>query len=87
MYLLSMMYFRIGTACCHGNKTYCYGNPSFSPRMLALKKTAGAEAVFIVFTQKHPELAEEEPPFQHAPLANFLWFLISTITRSRYLGM
>ena len=57
---------------------------SSSSRLLALRKTAGAEAVFIVFTHKHPDLAGKEPPYRQAPLANFLWFLLSTITSSRY---
>ena len=53
-------------------------------RLLALRKLAGAEAVFTVFTHKHPDLAGEEPPYRQAPLTNFLWFLLSTIMSSRY---
>ena len=83
----TMMYWCIGrpvgSMLPGNNMSCCYGNSSFS-RLLALKNAAGAEAVFIVFTHKHPDLASEEPPYRHAPLANFLWFLLSTITSSRY---
>lgn len=45
---------------------------------LCLKNHKTALVVFQVYTEKHPKLMTQSPPYS-LPLLNFIWFLLSAL--------